>query len=79
MNQNPFVPYACCPPGSWPALSFNYTPQGKMIDIDGLRVYKIGKGKKVLIMFEDIFGIDSGRHKAVADTYAKLGFKVYMP
>ena len=30
-------------------------------------------------MFEDIFGIDSGRHTAVADTYAKLGFKVYMP
>lgn len=50
-----------------------------MIDIDGLRVYKIGKGKKVLVMFEDIFGIDSGRHMAVADTYAKLGFKVYLP
>lgn len=31
------------------------------------------------MLFEDIFGIDSGRHKTVADTYATLGFKVYLP
>lgn len=31
------------------------------------------------MIFEDIFGIDSGRHKIVCDTYAALGYNVYLP
>jgi dienelactone hydrolase len=30
-------------------------------------------------MLSDIFGINTGRHKIVADTYSKLGFNVYLP
>jgi dienelactone hydrolase len=30
-------------------------------------------------MFEDIFGIESGRHKALADNYALEGYNVYLP
>jgi len=44
----------------------------------GLKVYEIGSGKPLLIV-EDIFGIESGRHQIMADTYANLGFHVFMP
>lgn len=75
-NQNC---HACCPPGSWPALQVDYAPQGKIIDLGGFKVYEMGAGSRALILFEDIFGIESGRHKIIADTYAALGFKVYLP
>jgi dienelactone hydrolase len=57
----------------------NYTPKGKNVDLGGVTVYQVGTGSKALVLFEDIFGIDSGRHKTVADTYAALGFRVYLP
>lgn len=38
----------------------------------------IGKGNKALVLFSDIFGVESGKHKSIADTYACLGFKVYL-
>jgi dienelactone hydrolase len=47
--------------------------------VDGLKVYHVGQGNRVLVLFEDIFGIESGRHKAIADTYAVMGFNVYLP
>lgn len=78
-NSNPHNAHACCPPGSWPALQVDYTPKGKMLELGGLSLYEVGSGNKALVLFEDIFGIESGRHKTVADTYAALGFKVYMP
>ena len=71
--------HACCPPGSWPALQVDYTPKGKTIDVGGVKVYEAGTGNKVLVMFEDIFGTESGKHKTIADTYAALGFRVYLP
>ncbi len=69
----------CCPPGSWPALTLTYSPIGKTEDIDGVKVYHVGEGSKVLVLFEDIFGIESGRHKSLADTYAVMGYNVYLP
>jgi dienelactone hydrolase len=30
-------------------------------------------------MVSDIFGATSGYHEAVADTYASLGYNVYLP
>jgi dienelactone hydrolase len=71
--------HACCPPGSWPALQVDYSPKGKNVELEGLTVYEAGSGDKALVLFEDIFGIESGRHKTIADTYAALGFRVYMP
>jgi hypothetical protein len=50
-----------------------------MVDAGGFQVYEIGTGNKPLVLFEDIFGIESGRHRVIADTYASLGFKVFMP
>lgn len=32
----------------------------------------------MLVMFSDIFGAESGKHRSIADTYACLGFKVYL-
>jgi len=72
-------PHHCCPPGSWPAITIDHRPTGTTENIDGLKVYHVGYGTKVLILFEDIFGIDSGRHKAVADTYSVMGYNVYLP
>jgi dienelactone hydrolase len=42
-------------------------------------VYVVGEGKKVLIIFSDIFGAFSGRHQSVADTFAEGGYTVYLP
>lgn len=33
----------------------------------------------MLLILEDIFGINEGRHKTVCDTYATMGYNVYMP
>lgn len=71
--------HVCCPPGSWPALQVDYTPKGRVVDVGGLKVYEIGSGRRALVLFEDIFGIESGRHKIIADTYANLGFTVFLP
>lgn len=69
----------CCPPGSWPAISITHAPQGINEVVDGLTVYHVGAGNRVLILFEDIFGIETGRHKAIADTYSQMGFNVFLP
>lgn len=69
----------CCPPGSWPALIEQYEPKGSTLDLDGTKVYHIGSGKRVLIIFTDIFGAFTGRHQAIADTYANWGYNVYLP
>lgn len=69
----------CCPPGSWPALELSYAPKGVTREVRGLKIYEIGSGSRPLIVFEDIFGIESGRHQIIADTYAALGYNVFMP
>ena len=69
----------CCPPGSWPQLASDYTCKGKIVDADGVPVYRMGSGNKVLLIVEDIFGIQSGRHKVMADLFAGLGYNVFMP
>lgn len=73
-------PHACCPPGSWPALQVEYELKGKTIDLgEGLKVYEAGTGTKALVLFEDIFGTESGRHRTLADTFASFGYIVYLP
>lgn len=44
-----------------------------------MKVYKTGKGKNVLIVAHDIFGLDGGRTKSVCDDLAIEGVTVYLP
>lgn len=71
--------HGCCPPGSWPALNVQYEPKGETFDLNGAKVYHVGHGKRVLIIFTDIFGAFTGRHQSIADTYAEWGYNVYLP
>lgn len=69
----------CCPEGSWPQLATDYISMGEILNIEGTTVYHVGSGSKCLTIIEDIFGIDSGRHKTVADLFASFGYNVFMP
>ena len=40
---------------------------GELVDLDGVPCYVVGKGGKALIVAHDIFGMDSGRTKAICD------------
>eukprot|EP01098_Paradermamoeba_levis_P002795 TRINITY_DN1332_c0_g1_i1.p2 TRINITY_DN1332_c0_g1~~TRINITY_DN1332_c0_g1_i1.p2 ORF type:complete len:254 (-),score=78.10 TRINITY_DN1332_c0_g1_i1:64-825(-) len=71
----------CCPPGSWPSLQADYTPIGTTQEIaTGLTAYVVGspQGKGILVV-PDIFGVDSGRTKAIADQLASNGYFVVLP
>ena len=69
----------CCPKGSWPQLASDYAPKGETLDIGGVKTYHIGEGNKTIVFIEDIFGVDSGRHRAIADYFAFLGYNVFLP
>jgi hypothetical protein len=40
---------------------------GELVDLDGVPCYVVGQGGKALIVAHDIFGMDSGRTKAICD------------
>lgn len=69
----------CCPKGSWPALQTHYQAKGDTFELGGTTVYHIGDSNKILVIVSDIFGATSGRHRNVADTFAALGYNVYLP
>jgi dienelactone hydrolase len=69
----------CCPQGSWPQLDVDYLPEGETWNIEGVTTYHKGSGTRALLIVEDIFGIYSGRHQAVADLFASKGYNVFMP
>lgn len=72
---------ACCPPDSWPALKVEstYKPKGTNAVVAGVATYTVGDDKsRALVIVTDIFGIESGRHKAIADTFAEQGFTVVL-
>src|SRR4051812_1981352 len=79
---------SCCPPESWPALKAEseYQPKGETIKVGKApnehALYVIGKEHakegKAIVIVPDIFGIDTGRHKAIADTLAEHGFVVVL-
>jgi dienelactone hydrolase len=71
---------SCCPKGSWEQLNAEYHPIGEDLNVDGVPVYHTGKGNpRVLIIFSDIFGATSGRHRSVADIFASLHYEVFLP
>jgi len=70
---------SCCPPGSHPAVAppKDYKLKGEDVDLDGHTVYVSGKdGKRTagIVLFPDIFGLDSGRTKQIVDEFAQEGF-----
>lgn len=72
---------SCCPPESWPALKVEsaHKPAGKDAVVNGVATYTVGNDKsRALVIVTDIFGIESGRHKAIADTFAEQGFTVVL-
>jgi len=70
----------CCPPGSLPASlpPADYKVKGKGERWNGVRVYVSGnresKTGKAILLFPDIFGVNGGRTKQVADEYGLQGF-----
>jgi len=71
---------SCCPPGAWGKLEYNdYTPKGVVEKVDGLDIYKVGEGEKAIIWNYDIFGINAGRTKLLADLFASKGYLVLIP
>ena len=72
----------CCPPGSWPALKSDYVPKFHEEDLAGYNTYvagNINEQKKVVLLIPDIFGINSGRTKAIADSFNNEGFYTVVP
>jgi dienelactone hydrolase len=72
---------SCCPPGSLPFLKAEneHKAEGTVSDVAGHKLYTVGTDKsKALVLITDIFGSDSGRHKAVADSFAAKGFTVVL-
>jgi len=72
----------CCPPGSEPGectTCTDYKEQGNEITLNGLSLYTVGKGSKVIIMVSDIFGWKSGRHREMCDQFATQGYRVVLP
>ncbi|EEB07937.1 dienelactone hydrolase [Schizosaccharomyces japonicus yFS275] len=73
---------SCCPTnlGAQPPNE-DHVPQGKIVpDIGGLTTYVSGPatGKRVVLMFEDIFGLSS-QLKEGADLLGSHGFTAYAP
>lgn len=71
----------CCP---GQALGFlpqdvNYSPKGKMKTINNVEVYVTGSGPEAVVMFHDIFGLHTGRHKQIADELASRDLTVVVP
>lgn len=78
----------CCPPGSWAACSApaDYVPKGAVAQLGPtLNAYVCkpatnSSPTKAIVVIPDIFGIDSGRTRAICDDFAeRLGCVVILP
>eukprot|EP01108_Squamamoeba_japonica_P000503 TRINITY_DN1168_c0_g3_i2.p2 TRINITY_DN1168_c0_g3~~TRINITY_DN1168_c0_g3_i2.p2 ORF type:complete len:284 (-),score=97.37 TRINITY_DN1168_c0_g3_i2:56-838(-) len=73
---------SCCPDGSWPALATDTNLTGTEVKIGEMAAYESGDAataKRAMLCIPDIFGVDSGRTKAIADQYAQCGFFAIVP
>lgn len=61
----------------------DYTPKGEMKTIGGIECYvnwaSVPQSQKAVIVFQDVFGIHSGRHKQFCDMLAEKGYGTVMP
>jgi len=74
----------CCPAGSWSDLAEvaegkDYVPKGQIVEVDGLKVYKVGESERCLIWNYDRYGLDNERSKMWCDNLAAKGYMVLMP
>jgi hypothetical protein len=66
---------ACCPPGSLPALSTEYTPAGTTLTAGGVELYEApvtGMPTSAVVVFPDIFGWNGGRVRAIAGACLRI-------
>jgi dienelactone hydrolase len=76
MEQN----NTCCPKKSHGAMKPVPGHRGSEYQIAGnLNLYHVGQGNKAIIFIHDIYGIDSGRSRLVADEFAAQGYQVFFP
>lgn len=70
----------CCPEGSHGAMKQVPGHKGCDVQIEGdLTVYHVGTGNRAIIFIHDIFGLNSGRSRLVADEFAQHGYQVLFP
>ena len=74
----------CCPPGSEPYTKQpdDYQLQGSFKDIGQLETYFVGppSSKRAIVLICDVFGLNAGLHKVIADTLAQeLQIAVVIP
>jgi len=65
---------SCCPESAWNALkNVDYKPIGVVDQVGDLNIYRVGTSSKCIIWNHDIFGVDGGRTKQMADFVAANG------
>lgn len=73
----------CCPAGAEPLLIMaDYEPKGKLITIRDIQCYVSWPAEgttSAVIVFQDIFGIHTGRHKQWCDMLAEEGYGAVAP
>jgi len=72
---------SCCPASAWGRLEGEegYVPQGKLEKKGDIDIYTVGSGEKCIIWNYDIFGLNAGRTKMLADMFADCGYLVLIP
>mmetsp|Transcript_10122 Transcript_10122/g.17823 ORF Transcript_10122/g.17823 Transcript_10122/m.17823 type:complete len:250 (-) Transcript_10122:121-870(-) len=70
---------SCCPDTRVPALApgTDYKAKGTFVKVTDeagkeLRCYKVGEGKNAVVVVNDVFGVDSGRHLGFCDAVADM-------
>jgi len=73
----------CCPPGHEPLLVMaDYQPKGDMVAVGDVQCYvswPAGGASCAVIVFQDVFGIHTGRHKQFCDMLAEKGYGAVAP
>jgi hypothetical protein len=64
----------CCPSSGWVELkNTSYKPKGTIDEVGDLKLYRVGQSTKCIIWNYDVFGLDGGRTKQMADFLANSG------
>mmetsp|Transcript_31276 Transcript_31276/g.103949 ORF Transcript_31276/g.103949 Transcript_31276/m.103949 type:complete len:275 (+) Transcript_31276:55-879(+) len=76
-------PPPCCPAGAEPMLIVrDYVPRGEMVTIGHTPVYIASPpspSARGVVVFSDMFGVHTGRHKQLCDRLAEQGLLVACP
>jgi len=72
---------SCCPADAYGKLDQvdNYQPKGVLETEGDLPLYRVGSGEKCIIWNYDIFGLNAGRTKLLADLFSSFGYMVIIP